>query len=53
MRFELTTIDLAGQSTTSYATEISKMIPNLPKFHWRRSLPRSVLAEQTSQWHNW
>ena len=49
MRFELTTIDLAGQSTTSYATEISKMIPNLPKFHWRRPLPRSDLAKQTGE----
>ena len=47
MRFELTTTNLVGRSTTSYATEMSKMIPNLPTFHWRRTLPRSDLAEQT------
>ena len=45
MGFELTTTDLAGRSTTSCATEMSKMIPNLPTFHGRRKL--SDLAEQT------
>ena len=39
MRFELTTTDLEGRGTTSCTTEMSKMIPNLPTFHWRRSLP--------------
>ena len=34
-----------GQNTTSYATEMSKMIFNLPKFHWRRTLPRSDIAD--------
>ena len=29
MRFELTTTDLEGQGTTSCATEMSKMIPNI------------------------
>ena len=40
MRFELTTTD---------ATEMSKMIPNRPTFHWRRTLTRSDLAEQTGE----
>ena len=35
----------AGQSTTSCATDMSKMILNLPTFHWRRTLPRSGLAD--------
>ena len=30
MRLELTTIDPEGQGTTNCATEMSKMIPNLP-----------------------
>ena len=47
MRFELTTTDLEGRGTTSCAAEMSKMIPNLPIFHWRRTLPRSKLTEQT------
>ena len=49
MRFELTTTDLSGRNTTSYAAEISKMIPNLPTFYWRRTLPRSDLAAQTGE----
>ena len=49
MRLELTTIDPEGQGTTNCATEISKMILNLPTFHWRRSLPRSDLAKQTGE----
>ena len=49
MRFELTTTDLEGRGTTSCATEMSKMIPNQPTFHWRRTLPRSDLAEQTDK----
>ena len=49
MILELTTTDLACRSTTSFAIEMSKMIPNLPKFHCRRSLPRSDLAEQTGE----
>ena len=48
MRFELKTTDLAGQSTTSYATEMSKMIPNFPTFYWRRTLPRPDLSVQAS-----
>ena len=32
MRLKLTTTDLEGRGTTS-ATEMSKMIPNLPTFH--------------------
>ena len=39
MRLELMTTDLEGRGTTSCATEMSKMIPNLPTFHWRRTLP--------------
>ena len=46
MRLELMTIDLSDRSTTSYATEMSKMISNLPTFHWRKTLPRSDIAEQ-------
>ena len=49
MRLELTTTDLEGRGTTSCATEISKMIPNLSTFHWRRALLRSDLAEQTGE----
>ena len=49
MKFEVTNTDLVGRRTTSYATEMSKMIPNLPTFHWRRALPRSDLAEQTGE----
>ena len=49
MRFELTTLNLEGRNITSYATEISKMISNLPTFHWRWTLPRSDLAEQTGE----
>ena len=49
MRFELTTTDLVGRSTTICATEMSKMITNLPTFHWRRSLLKSDLAEQTGE----
>ena len=45
MRFELTTTDLEGRGTSSCATEMSKMIPNLPIFHWRKTLPRSGLAD--------
>ena len=33
--------NLVGRSTTSYATEISKMIPNPPTFPWQRGLPKS------------
>ena len=33
MIFELTTTDVVGRDTTSYATEMSKMIPNLQRFH--------------------
>ena len=51
MRFELTTTDLEGRGTTSCTTEMSKMIPNLPTFHWRRTLPRSDLAEQLARFH--
>ena len=47
MRFELTTTDLEGRNTPSYAIVMSKMILNLPTFHWRRTLLRSHLAEQT------
>ena len=32
MKFKLTTTDLKGRGTTSCATEMSKMIPNLPTF---------------------
>ena len=49
MRFELMTTDLAGRSTTSCAKEMSKIISNLPKFHWRRTLTRSDLVEQTDK----
>ena len=49
MRFELTTTDLEGRSTTSCATDMSKMIPKLRTFHWHRTLPRSDLAEQTGE----
>ena len=49
MRFELTTTDLEGRGTTSCTTEMSKMISNLPTFHWRWTLPRSDLAEQTGE----
>ena len=49
MRFELTITDVVGQKTTSYATEMSKMIPNLPAFHWRSIFPKSNLAEQTGE----
>ena len=49
MRFELITTDLAVRSTTSYATEMSKMISNLPTFYWRWSLLRSDLAEQNGE----
>ena len=50
MRFELMTIDLEGRSTTSCATKMSKIIPNLKKrFHWRRSLCRSALPEQSGE----
>ena len=45
MRLELTTTDLEGRDTN----EMSKMIPNLPTFHWRRTLPRSDLDEQTGE----
>ena len=45
MRFELTTTDLEGRGTTSCATEMSKMIPNLPISYWRKTLPRSGLAD--------
>ena len=34
MRFEFTTTDLEGPGTTSCATEMSKMIPNLPISHY-------------------
>ena len=44
MRLELTTTDLAGRSITSFATEMSKMITNLPTSRWRRTIPRSDLA---------
>ena len=49
MRFELMTTDLEGQGTTSCATEMSKMILNLPTFHWHRTLPRFDLDEQTCE----
>ena len=49
MRFELTTTDLEGRGTTSCATEKSKMIPNLPTFHWQKSSPKSDFAEQTGE----
>ena len=49
MRFELTTTDLAGRSTASYATEMSKMVPSLQTFHWRKSLPISDIVEQTGE----
>ena len=49
MRFELTTTDLEGRNTPSYAIVMSKMILNLPTFHWRKSIPRSVLPEQTDE----
>ena len=49
MRLELTTTDLEGRGTTCCATEMSKMILNLPTLHWRRTLPRSDLAEQTGE----
>ena len=49
MRLELATTDLEDRGTTSYATEMSKMIPNLPTFHWRRTLLRSDLSEQTGE----
>ena len=39
MRLELMTTDLADWSTTSYAIEMFKMIPNLSTFHWRRTFP--------------
>ena len=40
MSFELTTKDLEGRGTTSCATEMPKMIPNLSISHWRKTLPR-------------
>ena len=43
---QLTTTDLECRGTTSCATEMSTMIPNLPIFHWHRALPKSDLAEQ-------
>ena len=49
MKFKFTITDLAGRSTASYDTEISKMIPNLPKFYWRRTIPRSDLTLQTGE----
>ena len=49
MRFELTATDLICRSTTSHTTEMSNMIPNLSKFHWRMTLPRSDLTEQTGE----
>ena len=45
MRLELMTTDLEGQSTNSYATELSKMILHLPTSHWRRALPILGLAD--------
>ena len=35
----------ADQSTTNYATEMSKMIPNLLTFHWRSTLSKSSLTD--------
>ena len=51
MRLKLTTTDLEGRGTTSYTTEMSKVIPNLATFHWRRTLLRSDLAEQLARFH--
>ena len=45
MRLELKTTDLVDQSTTRCATEILKMISNLPTFNWRRILPRTDLTD--------
>ena len=44
MRLQLTTTDLAGRSTSKCVTEMSKMIPNVPTFYWRRTLPSLFLA---------
>ena len=38
------TTDLTDQSTTSYATEMSRMIPNLPTSCWQRTLTVSASA---------
>ena len=49
MRFELTITDQEEKGTASCAIEMSKIIHNLPIFHWCRTLPRSDLAEQTGE----
>ena len=49
MRLELITTDQADQSTTSHATAMYKMIHNLLKFHWQRTLPRSDLTKHTGE----
>ena len=46
MRLELRITDLQVRAlAVMYATEMSKIIPNLPTFDWRRTLPRSDLAD--------
>ena len=33
------------ERTSNHKSKMSKMIPNLPTFYWRRTLPRSDLAD--------
>ena len=55
MRLGLTTIDLAGRSTTSYTTEIPKRIPTYQHFIGESHYPNQTFHILTGEFkrHNW